>query len=117
MAQPRRRLPNAERAVITADKLRHYLLNVKHPEGGSKARFLAALGYHRRRWRLLRRALKELAAANPVVGDVKTPYGRKYTVSGILEGSEGRSVRLTTIWIVLRHEDAPRLVTAYPEQS
>ena len=117
MSPHSRRLPNAERAVITAEKLRHYLLNVKHPEGASKARFFAALGYNRRRWRLLRRALKELVVANPVSSEAETPYGRKYTVSGILRGQGRGPMRLTTIWIVLRDEGAPRLITAYPEHS
>ena len=40
------KLPNADRAVMTEDKLRNYLLNVSHRRGASKARLLLALGYH-----------------------------------------------------------------------
>ncbi|MHB8898707.1 MAG: DUF6883 domain-containing protein [Thermoguttaceae bacterium] len=30
-------IPNAEQAVVTAEKVRDYLLNLEHPDGGSKA--------------------------------------------------------------------------------
>ena len=39
------KVPNADRAVITADKLTGYLLNVAHKRGGPKARLLLSLGY------------------------------------------------------------------------
>jgi hypothetical protein len=39
------RVPNAERAVIAADKLTGYLLNLSHRRGAAKARLLLSLGY------------------------------------------------------------------------
>ena len=39
------KLPYADRAIIAADKLTGYLLNVSHKRGGSKARLLLSVGY------------------------------------------------------------------------
>jgi len=38
-------VPNAERAIIAADKLTSYLLNVSHKRGAAKARLLLGVGY------------------------------------------------------------------------
>jgi hypothetical protein len=39
------KVPNADRAVIAADKLTGYVLNVSHKRGGPKARLLLSVGY------------------------------------------------------------------------
>ncbi len=44
------RLPNAEKAVIDAEKLRDYLLSPSHPVGRFKAVFFASLGYNQGNW-------------------------------------------------------------------
>jgi len=38
-------VPNADRAIIAADKLTAYLLNMSHKRGAAKARLLLGLGY------------------------------------------------------------------------
>lgn len=38
-------LPNAQLAFVEPAKLTSYLLNLKHEQGGPKAKFLAALGF------------------------------------------------------------------------
>ena len=38
-------VPNANRAIIAADKLTAYLLNMSHKRGAAKARLLLSLGY------------------------------------------------------------------------
>jgi hypothetical protein len=55
---PQPRLPHAELAVVSAAKLRDYVLNPAHPQGGPKARvFAAVLGLTRADWQYLRRQL------------------------------------------------------------
>jgi hypothetical protein len=39
------KVPNAGRAIIAADKLTAYLLNMSHKRGAAKARLLLSLGY------------------------------------------------------------------------
>ena len=38
-------VPNADRAIIAAEKITGYLLNVSHKRGAAKARLLLGLGY------------------------------------------------------------------------
>ena len=109
------RLPSAERAVVDPAKVRDYLLSPEHPVGRAKARFFAALGFHRGEWMVLRHALVAQAAAGEAEPGPATPYGRKYTGRGILQGPDGRSAPVVSVWIVLAGEHVPRLVTAYPE--
>ena len=47
------KVPNAERAIIAAEKLREYLLNPEHKRGAAKARFLMACGYDQENWQRL----------------------------------------------------------------
>lgn len=58
----------------------------------------------------------EIATTGAATAVESNRYGRKYVVSGILSGANGQSMRVATIWIVLHHEQVPRLVTAYPEE-
>lgn len=46
-------IPNFEQAVVEEQKLRDYLLNTEHPDGGSKARWLRSLGYAPDNWQTL----------------------------------------------------------------
>jgi len=41
-------------------------------------------------------------------------YGQKYEVRGNMTGPAGKTAVVVAIWIVLRAEDFPRLVTAFP---
>jgi hypothetical protein len=38
----------------------------------------------------------------------------EYGISGVLTGLHGKSIKLVTAWIVLKAEDIPRFITAYP---
>ncbi len=111
------RLPNAERAVVDPAKVRDYLLSPDHPDGSSKGRFFAALGFTRAGWPLLRDALLALARGGEAEAAGAGVFGQKYVVRGIVTGPTGRTAAVVTVWIVLRGDDVPRLVTAYPGEG
>jgi len=52
-------LPNADQAIIPAEKLRDYLLNPDHPNNGGKARLYAALCYTAANWEDLAEDLRQ----------------------------------------------------------
>ena len=108
------KLPGAERAIVEPPKVRDYLLSFEHPVGRSKARFFAALGFHRDRWAELQRALLSLAQNGEAELDPATEFGQKYVVRGMLEGPAGRAAMIVSAWIILLGENVPRLITAYP---
>jgi hypothetical protein len=108
------RLPGADRALVAPEKVRDYLLSVAHPIGRFKARFFTALGYSRMSWKRLETDLRHIAARHRATLTDANRYGQKYEVRGRLEGPNGRVAELVTVWIVLRDEEMPRFVTAFP---
>ena len=106
-------LPNAERAVVPPEKVRDYLLSLEHPVGSAKARFFAAPGFRRAEWQVLEAALRTHGQTGEAAEGL-SPYGRKFEVWGMLQGPGRREAAVVTVWIILRGEDVPRLVTAFP---
>lgn len=54
-------IPEAHRAVVEDAKVRDYLLNLSHPDGGSKAIWFHSLGYYRDKWQDLANDLLAIA--------------------------------------------------------
>ena len=108
-------LPNGEQAIVPAGKVRNYLLSPHHLLGAHKAVVFARLGFRRRNWRDLRRALKRIAMTGEALHLGVTEYGQKFLIRGILRSAQGDSVAFVTIWMIPAGEDTPRFVTAYPE--
>ena len=103
-----------ERAAVEVTKIRDYLLSDSHPVGRFKAAFFAALGYSAVAWDGLAADLRGHAMDNEAVPTQANEYGQKYEVRGRIEGPTGRAADLVAVRIVLRGEDFPRFVTAFP---
>jgi hypothetical protein len=103
-----------ERAAVDAAKIRDYLLSDSHPVGRFKAAFFAALGYSAVAWEGLAADLRSHALNNHAVATQANDYGQKYEVRRRIDGPAGRDADLVAVWIVLRGEDFPRFVTAFP---
>jgi hypothetical protein len=112
-AAPGMQIPGADRAVIDDEKVRDYLVSVRHPVGKFKAVFFASLGYTAANWRHLRRDLRALALLDSASQRLSR-YGITYEVSATLTGPSGRSAVVVSAWIVRHEEGIPRFVTAYP---
>lgn len=110
------RLP-AEAAIIPPAKMRAYLLDPEHPEGGGKAGFFLAMGFHPDRWQLLADAIREMIASTPATQRLESRHGTKYIVEGNLLTPTARRVHVRTVWIIEPGESAPRFVTAYPLEN
>lgn len=108
------RLPGVDRAVVEAAKIRDYLLSDSHPVGRFKASFFVALGYSAPAWEGLAADLRRHAMDNEALATEANQYGQKFEVRGSLAGPTGRSAAVVAVWIVLRGEDLPRFVTAFP---
>lgn len=110
-------LPNAHLAEIDVEKLRDNLLSPEHPVGRFKARFFGALGYTRDNWPQLQQDLLAVARSGAAEPGRPNAYGQKYEVHGRLDAPSGASVGIVTVWIVLKGEESPRFVTAFPEEK
>lgn len=107
-------LPNAERAIIDAEKLRDYVLSSSHPVGRFKAAFFRKLGYSSANWEMFEQSLREQILSNDVTRIEESQYGQKFIVEGVLRGKGGEEVKIVTVWVILKGEDIPRFVTVYP---
>lgn len=107
-------LPNAARAIVDRRKLVDYLLSEAHPDGRGKARFFTAHGFSAAGWEALAAALRDHAAAHPVVDRMATVFGVRYVVEGALVAPDGRSPGVRAVWFVPAGGQVPELVTAYP---
>ncbi len=71
-------IPAAEQAVIANEKVRDYLLNLEHLDGGSKAVWFHSLGYTCDEWQVLADDLMAIARNCPDFGTETTQFGIKY---------------------------------------
>ena len=108
------RLPGADRAVVSADKTREYLLSDAHPVGRFKAAFFGGLCYSAAEWDVLAADLRGHAMENEASATEANEYGQKYEIRAIMAGPSGKTAVVVAVWIVLRGEDFPRFVTAFP---
>jgi len=110
------RIPAADRAVVSREKVVAYLLNVDHPDGAGKARWLALAGFDASRPEELEQALKECVLSDQARLGRPSLFGTKYEMTHALRGPIG-SVTVTSIWMVRIGESFPRLVTLIPERQ
>lgn len=105
--------PDADRAVVTEEKVRDYLLNPNHPVGGPKAAWFASIGYSIGNWQDLVDDLLLLARSVDDFVAKPSPYGVKYQATGKIGRPGHRPADVITVWIV-EGNSSPRLITVYP---
>jgi hypothetical protein len=108
------KLPGVDRAVVVTAKIREYPLSGSRAVGRFKTTFFVALGYSAAGWERLAADLHRHAIDNEAVATQANAYGQKYEVLGRIKAPTGKSAVLVAVWIVLRGEEFPRLITAFP---
>ncbi|OIP37155.1 hypothetical protein AUJ95_08560 [Candidatus Desantisbacteria bacterium CG2_30_40_21] len=111
-----RQIPNYEKAYISGQKLRKYLLSETHAIGKAKAKFFRSLGFNDDNIELFEQELMTIAYTEFVAEEIRTLFGIKYIVDGMLPTPSGISTKIRTIWIVEPHDERPRFITAYPQR-
>lgn len=111
------RLPNAHLAVIEESKITEYLLSDNHPTGRSKAGYFQQFGFQPSSWRTLRDALFSHLGTSESTSVVKSKFGTKYIVDGVLRTPDRREPRIIVVWFVATGTIVPKLVTAYPARG
>jgi hypothetical protein len=81
------KLPEAQRAVIAATKIRDYLLSTSHPVGRFKAPFFVSLGYTIADWQRLEQDLLVLAGSGDAEPGRESPVWPKVRNSWYLKWS------------------------------
>lgn len=108
------KLPNGDRAIIDEAKLLDYCLSTTHPRGKHKARLFArTTGITVAEVALLRDALLAAAREKEATLTRRNDFGETFEVSFNFAGPAG-SATILSVWIILKDEESPRLVTCYP---
>jgi uncharacterized protein DUF6883 len=106
-------VPNADRAIIAADKLTAYLLNMSHKRGAAKARLLLRVGYRTDAPHVLEEDLRAQHLSLEVTRTHKNAYG-VYEIVGPIRTPNGSRVHFCSVWQVDSGTDVPRFITMYP---
>jgi hypothetical protein len=107
-------IPSPDRAIIAAEKLTGYLLNLSHKRGAAKARLLLSLGYRPDTPETLEADLRTQHLSLDVSRTSKNAFGVVYEIEGPIHAPSGRTVRFCSIWQVDTGTDVPRFITMYP---
>ena len=111
------KLPHADGAIISAEKLRDYILSPVHPIGRFEATVFGELGYSAQNWEVFEQHLREQILSLDTVQVEESRYGRKFVIEGPLTGPAGKTMQIVTVWVILKGESIPRFVTAYPGET
>jgi hypothetical protein len=107
-------IPHAENAKEEEAKARDNLLNIAHPDGGSKAVWFQSIGYKKEEWKTLAKDLVAIAKECHHFETEETTFGTKYRAEGRVGCPGHHPGKVLTVWIA--EEEPPRLVTAYPQE-
>jgi hypothetical protein len=104
---PRMKVPNADRAIITRDKLQEYLLNPQHKRGASKAKALLAMGYAADDWQTLENDLRQQHLGEDIMEEEENDYGTSYVIVANLIGPSGDTRLWRSVWQIDIGTDVP----------
>jgi hypothetical protein len=105
-------LPNADKAVIPAEKFTDYALNTVNAPDKALA-FERALGYNAENADKLIANIKENLQSFSAANKGDKGYGEKYEVIMTLTGENGKTAKVLTAWIDDAQTGDMRLITAY----
>jgi hypothetical protein len=107
------KMPNADLATITDEKLLRYVLNPAHAVGGPHAKlFDRLLGINLACADVLREALLRAASDEEASLGKPSPFGQKFEIRFSLTGPNG-SYNILSVWMIKTGTASPQLITAY----
>ncbi len=107
-------LPHASRARAEERKIREYLLNLAHADGGPKARFFRNRGFDQADWEGFADALRHHARHNAVHDEEATEYGTIYRLDCNIPTPDRQNPCIRTVWEIRENDERPRLITVHP---
>lgn len=101
--------------LIPQDKIIHYLLELTHPDGGSKARFFLGHGFRIEEPKTFADALFDHVSSHPVFSVRHTRWGAQIAVAGPMAMPDGTVRKILSVWLHQESGDGT-FVTAYPHE-
>lgn len=101
-------------------KTEGYLLNINHPKGGAKAKFMRdVLGYSQSDSKTFHKnVVSSLIGKTPTKSEV-TPFGTKHTYNTKLIGKDGKTVSANVVVVIQKDNEriTYKIVTVYPDKK
>jgi hypothetical protein len=111
------RLENGLRLDVPRAKLTSFLLDPQHRQNKGRAKLLFSYGFGPVNPSGLEYALLGQAANGTVQPAAPNPYGKKYTVRGLMDTPCGVPKMVLTVWQVDPDSGVARFVTIYPVEG
>ena len=110
------KLPNRKNAIVKRRKLTHYLLDITHPVGKSKAVFFRGIGFDDTNLHLLEQGLYKIAQVNHISNSRSSDdnSGINYMIIGSLNAPDGKIYSIEIVWYIKAGTQDPIFITAYP---
>ncbi|MEA5580405.1 hypothetical protein VB620_03505 [Nodularia harveyana UHCC-0300] len=101
--------------IIPQEKLTCYLLVPRIKD--DKSKFLAQAGFTQSNPEDLLTAIFQLTTTNETIEDITNEYGTFYTIEGNLQGVNGQSLAVVTVWLESKHDQNFRFITLKPKKD
>lgn len=101
-------------------KTEGYLLNIDHPVGGTKAKFMKdVLGYSQSDSKLFHKNIVASIIGKSPTKSETTPFGIKHTYHTKVIGKSGKSVNANVVVIIQKDKNSItyKIVTVYPDKK
>jgi hypothetical protein len=99
---------------VNPQKVRDYLLNINHPDGGPKAKLLLNFGFTPSDAPVPENAIVSHAMSNEVSATIATAFGEKYLIEGPFENPIGKALKIRSVWVKELNGEMINFVTLYP---
>ena len=108
-------LPHYEKASVSIDRLRGYVLNLGHPKGKHKARvFKSVLAIEHSHAEQLAKAILFSLPRSPAIKTNVDEFGERWQTYHEIVGVNGQAAIVSVAWILRpQSPETPELVTCY----
>jgi len=104
-----------EDTILAPEKFTRYLL--VHRVADDKSKFLAFAGYTLNNWQVLVRDLRQQILTLDATEIEQTKHGTVYEIRGNLQGPNGKTLSVTTIWMTETATLQTKFITLYPAKG
>lgn len=98
--------------LLAETKLTNYLLI--HLPKDDKSNYLRLAGYQLDNWQILENDLLTLVETSDATFEGNSVFGDSYSIVGSLNGPNGRSLMVKTIWMKEKKTGFTKFITLYP---
>lgn len=101
--------------IIATEKIKDYLLS--HRKRNDKSKWLAKAGYRLENWQQLEQDLRTQVLSLDAIPTDKTKYGQIFEIRGVLNGPNGQTLKVYTIWMREHESKSTKFITMFPQKK